>query len=259
MYTDYHTFKLELEQQVAVLAFASTQRFTSLEHLQELEAAFQELELSSEVRSVILTGEGEQFLAGWQMANLQKLDLPGVRDFMDYLREVLARIENCGKPVIAAVNGMASGFGMELALSAHVLLASETAQFSLTEASLGCLPLGGGLQRLLRQVGRGRALEIVLGSYPLTAQDAYEWGLINHVFPAEVLLERAREMALLFQSQAPLAVQQALRSILQGDNLSLRDALLLESNLNLVCWGSGDFQEGIQASLEQRKAIFRGH
>lgn len=256
MYTAYHTLKVELSQQIARIQF-SDPRQASLELLQELDRLFQELELAADVRSVILTAEGPYFLGGLAPATLQKLDSVGIQSLLEYLQQVLGQIEKCSKPVLAAVNGLAAGFGMELALASHVLLAAESAKFSLPELSMGYLPLGGAIPRLSRQLGPKRALEIVLAAYPLTARDAYEWGLVNHVFAEDELAAKAHEMARLFNSNAPLAVRQALKSALGGQELPLTQALALDLHANAFCWGTADLQEGIQAALEQRPPIFR--
>lgn len=256
MYTAYHTLKLELSQQIAHVQFKDPRQATP-ELLQELDSLFQELELASEVRSVVLSAEGGYFLGGMSPASLQKLDPIGVQALLEYIQQVLNQIESCSKPVIAAVNGLASGFGMELALASHVLLAAESARFSLPELGLGFLPLGGAIPRLVRALGSKRALEIVLAGYPLTARDAYEWGLVNHVFAEDELAEKAHEMARLFNTNAPLAVRQALKSALGGQDLPLNQALLLDLHANALCWTTADLQEGIQAALEQRPPIFR--
>lgn len=256
MYTAYHTLKLELSHQIAHVQFRDPRQATP-ELLQELDSLFQELELAAEVRSVVLSAEGPHFLGGMAPITLQTLDPVGIQALLEYIQEVLAQIESCSKPVIAAVNGLASGFGMELALASHVLLAAETARFSLPELGLGFLPLGGAIPRLVRTLGSKRALEIVLAGYPLTATDAYEWGLVNHVFGEEELAEKAHEMARLFNANAPLAVRQALKSALGGQDLPLHQALMLDLNANAFCWTTADLQEGIQAALEQRAPNFR--
>ncbi|MGV3523029.1 MAG: enoyl-CoA hydratase/isomerase family protein [Candidatus Sericytochromatia bacterium] len=258
MHTDYHTLRLEVLQQIALVQLGKDGPATaSLELVQELDRLFQEIELAGDVRAVILTGHSDVFLKAWAPSGLKSLDAIAAAGLLDYLRQVLAQVGRCSKPVIAAVNGQAAGLGFELALACHVLLAADEARFSLPETSLGFLPLGGGLQRLLRHVGRGRALEIVLGGYQLTARDAYEWGLVNHLFSDSDLLDKARDMARLFNSKAPLAVRQALRAAVQGEGLPLEPALELETQLNAFCWNSSDLQEGIQAALEQRPPIFR--
>lgn len=256
MHTAYHTLKVEIGHHIARVQFLDP-RQASLEGLQELDRLFQELELASEVRSVILTGEGDYFLGGMPPATLQKLDTVGIQALLEYIQQVLGQLDRFSKPVLAAVNGQASGFGMELALSAHVVLAGESARFSLPELGMGFLPLGGAIPRLSRLVGTKRALEIVLAAYPLTARDAYEWGLVNHVFGEDELGDKAQEMARLFNANAPLAVRQALKSAHSGQDLPLTQALELDAHVNAFCWGTADLQEGIQAALEQRPPIFR--
>jgi len=247
-------FEVQTAQQIAVLHLP---RQLNLDQCPELETCLSQLENSPEVRCLILTGQGEHFLSGIAPGSFKKMEPQHLQSFLHYTQSLISFVENFSKPVIAAVNGLASGIGMELALACHVVLAVEEARFVLPELELGYLPLGGGIQRLLRKLGRQRTLEITLGGYPLTAQDAYEWGLINHLFESEELIEKASEMAQLFNSKAPLAVQQALKSVLHGQEMGLKQALEFETHLNTVCWQSSDFQEGVQAFLEQRQPIFR--
>lgn len=256
MFTAYHTFSLDLNQQVLTLLLNES-RHTSLEHLQEFERLFHEVELASDVRSLVISGRENLFLGGISPHSLQKLDSVGAQTFIEYVHQVLHQIETCSKPVIAAVNGAATGFGMELVLASHIALAAKHASFSLNELSMGHLPLGGAIPRLSRQLGAKRAIEIALAGYSLTAEDAYDWGLINHVFGNEDLLAKAHEMARLFNSNAPLAVRQALLSCKHSQDMPLAQSLNMDQHLNAFCWNTADLHEGIQAHLEQRPPIFR--
>lgn len=248
-------FEVQIVQQTAILYLP---RQLKLEQCAELESRLSQIESDPEIRSLILTGQEDEFMSGIAPSSFKKMEAHHLQAFLNYVQGLISFVENFSKPVIAAVNGLASGIGMELALACHVVLAVENARFVLPELELGYLPLGGGIQRLLRGLGRHRTLEITLGGYPLTAHDAYEWGLLNHLFEAQELIEKAQEMAMLFNSKSPLAVQQALKSVQTGQEMGLQQSLELESHLNSICWQSNDFQEGVQAYLEQRPPLFRG-
>jgi enoyl-CoA hydratase len=171
---------------------------------------------------------------------------------------VLNCIENLGKPVIAAINGFALGGGCELALACTFRLAADTARLGQPEVKLGLIPGYGGSQRLPRLVGKCRALELILTGDPVSAPEAYRWGLVNRVVPAADLLAEAEKLAQKIIAQAPLAVKFALEAVQHGLEMPAAEGQLLEATLFGLCCGTADMKEGTSAFLGKRPAKFIG-
>ena len=167
-------------------------------------------------------------------------------------------MENIGKPVLAAVNGLALGGGCELAMACTLRLASENARFGLPEAKLGLIPGYGGTQRLPRLIGRGRALELMLSGEQITAQEAYNVGLVNHVLPPADLLVATENLARKILPNAPLAIKCALEAVQQGLEMTQAEGMFLEANLFGLCCSTADMKEGTRAFLEKRPPKFGG-
>jgi len=227
--------------------------------IDELDACFRDLESNPKVRGVLLTGAGpKSFVAGADIARFTELNVESGHAFALRGQEVFNRVENLGKPVIAAVNGYALGGGCELAMACHLRVASENARFGQPEVNLGILPGYGGTQRLPRIVGRGRALEMILTGEPITAARAYEIGLVNRVVGADDLQAAAREMLTGILAKAPLAVRMALDAIRMSD-VVLDQGLEYEAVLFGQACATRDFKEGVAAFLERRPARFDGN
>jgi enoyl-CoA hydratase len=208
---------------------------------------------------VILTGAGEKaFTAGVDIAELAGLSAISGKDFARRGHEALCSIESLGKPVLAAVNGYALGGGCELAMACTLRLASENARFALPEVKLGLIPGYGGTQRLPRFIGRGRALELILSGEQMTAQQACEIGLVNHVLPPAELIPAAENLARKIMANAPLALKYALEAVQHGLEMTLPEGLFLESNLFGLCCSTADMKEGTRAFLEKRPPKFVG-
>jgi enoyl-CoA hydratase len=227
--------------------------------IEEMLACFQALEKDDEVRAVILTGAGEKaFVAG---ADINELTVQTPVEGKEYSlrgQKLLALIENLGKPVIAAINGYALGGGCELALACTLRLASEKARLGQPEVKLGIIPGYAGTQRLPRLVGKGRALEMILGGEPVTAQEAYRIGLVNQVVPAPELMAAAEKLAQKIMANAPLAVKFALEAVNHGLEMSEAEGQFLEATLFGLCCTTADMKEGTRAFLEKRPAKFVG-
>jgi len=169
----------------------------------------------------------------------------------------VARImESMGKPIIAAVNGYALGGGCEMAMACDMRFASENAKFGQPEILLGLIPGMGGTQRLARLVGLGIARELVYGGEQITAQRAYEIGLVNRVFPADKLMEEARSFALKLATRPSHALKMAKLAVNYGYDLTLDAGLMLETQCFAQCWSHPDLEEGVGAFIEKRKADF---
>ena len=228
--------------------------------MEELRAAFTDIKSDSSIRVAILTGAGEKaFVAGADVGELAKLDAVSGKAYGHRGQAVLDLIENLGKPVIACVNGFALGGGCELALACSMRLASEKAKLGQPEVHLGMVPGYGGTQRLPRLVGKGLAMQMVLGGEMITAQEAYRIGLVNEVTAAAAdLIPRAEAIAAKIIANAPLAVQYAMEAVNKGMEMTLAEGLYLEATLFGLCCATEDRKEGTTAFLEKRAAQFRG-
>jgi len=225
---------------------------------QELAQLLDSIKHDSDTHVVIITGAGEKsFVAGTDIGELVELNTESGKLFAQGGQEVFDRIENLGKPVIAAVNGYALGGGCELALACHIRIASENAKFGQPEVNLGIIPGYGGTQRLARLIGKGRAMEMILTGDQIDAQEALRIGLVNKVVPLGELMKTAESIAQKILSKGQLAIRLALKAVNITDETNLTDGLALEASLFGVCCGSEDFKEGTKAFLEKRKPVFK--
>ena len=212
------------------------------------------------LRAIILTGVGDHaFCAGTDIAELTGLDKSRALEISERGQTLCNQIENCRLPVIAAVNGIAAGGGCELALACHIRLASTRAQFSLPETRLGVIPAYGGTQRLAREIGNGRALEMMLTGRTIGADEALRFRLVNHIAPAGELPAQAEALALEIAALAPLAIRACLEAVTRGADLPLTEGLALEAKLFAKLFATDDVREGTSAFLEKRTPVFRGN
>ena len=224
----------------------------------ELGDAVGHIEGDPGVRGVILTGAGSKaFVAGADISELAEQGATEGRARAVAGQTVFRRLERCGKPVIAAVNGFALGGGCELAMACHLRIASETAKFGQPEVKLGIGPGYGGTVRLPRLVGKGRALELLLTGQMIDAQEAWRIGLVNRVVQADRLLEEAEQLLRTILENGPLAIRACLESVDAGLEMSLDQALLLEATYFGLLSGTTDMKEGTRAFLEKRKPVFQ--
>ncbi|MGE4159707.1 MAG: enoyl-CoA hydratase/isomerase family protein [Planctomycetota bacterium] len=221
--------------------------------LEEIEKAFEHIRGEPSIRCVILTGAGEKsFVAGADISEFKAMTPDQAVTASRFGQGVFALVANCGKPVIAAVNGFALGGGCELAMSASLRIASETARFGLPEVTLGLIPGYGGTQRLPALVGLGRALQMMTSAEMIDASKALAWGLVNEVVPQASLLARCEELASKISANAPLAVHKCLTAAVGEGGFDK------ESELFGRCFSTADMKEGVEAFLNKRKPGFRG-
>ncbi|MDT0632855.1 enoyl-CoA hydratase-related protein [Rubrivirga sp. S365] len=210
------------------------------------------------VRGVVITGAGEKaFAAGADIGEFAGMEPLDAHRFAARGQAVFSGIESTPKPVVAAVNGFALGGGCELAMACHLRVASETAQFGQPEVQLGLIAGYGGTQRLPRLVGRGIATEMLLTGDRVSAQRAYEIGLVNRVVPAEELIPTAKQFVLTIASKAPVAVAMTLQALRAAD-LPLPQGLQQEAALFAQCAATEDFAEGVGAFLNRETPQFQG-
>ncbi|MEL4071240.1 enoyl-CoA hydratase-related protein [Ochrobactrum sp. GPK 3] len=227
---------------------------------EELMDLFERFQVVSEgVRAIVLTGSGEKaFCAGGDLKERNGMtDAQWLRQHAMFER-MLRAIIACPVPLIGAINGAAYGGGCEITAALDFAYASENARFALTEVTLGIMPGAGGTQNLPRAMGERRAKEVILTGLPFAAQEAFEWGLINRVFPQVELLGAALATARRIAGNAPISVRQAKQSIHRGLQMSLADGLAFEIECYNRMVSTEDRHEGVRAFNEKRPPVFRG-
>jgi len=225
----------------------------------ELDAVFGDVESDDTIGGVIVTGAGDKaFVAGADIKELARETATSGRESSVRGQGVMRRIELCGKPVVAAINGFALGGGMELALACHIRIAAEGARMGLPEVKLGVIPGYGGTQRLARLVGKGRALELILTGGMVDAAEAHRIGLVNRVSPQDALLPTAKSLIEEILANGPLATRYAILAVERGLDSSLELGLALETSLFGLLCATEDMKEGMNAFLEKRSPRFGG-
>ncbi|HLW32576.1 MAG TPA: enoyl-CoA hydratase-related protein [Aequorivita sp.] len=229
------------------------------ETIKELRDAFEEADDSSKTKVIIITGSGEKaFVAGADISEFADFSVEDGGKLAAKGQELLFDfVANLSTPVIAAINGFALGGGLELAMAAHFRIASDNAKMGLPEVSLGVIPGYGGTQRLPQLVGKGRAMEMIMTAGMIDANQALQYGLVNHVTTLEELLEFAEKIAVRIMKNSSVAIASAIRAI----NANYEDGengFQIEIEEFGKSFGTEDFKEGTQAFLQKRKANFPG-
>ncbi len=231
----------------------------SLQLLQEFSDILNEIQFDRSVRCVIITGAGEKvFCAGADLKERAGMDHVQVQKTLALIRSTVNNVEALPQPVIAAMNGMAFGGGLELVLACDLRVCSEQAKVGLTETSLGIIPGAGGTQRLPRLIGKGRAKELIFTAKRVSAQEAEKIGLIEYVVPQNQVLSKAFEIAEQIVQNAPIAVAQAKQAIDKGYDLDLYTGLSIEQSAYNKTIPTCDRLEGLRAFKEKRAPIFEG-
>jgi len=225
----------------------------------ELRAAFEDARDDPQVRGIIVTGAGDRaFIAGADINELATATPIEAERRTRAGQALLDLVERLGKPVIAAVNGLALGGGCETALACTIRLATPGAKFGQPEIRLGLIPGFGGTQRLPRLVGKGIALQLILTGEMISAQEAYRIGLVNEVVEADALIARAEAILAQIAANGPVAVAYAMDAVNLGLNAALPEGLALEGKLFALCAATDDKKEGTTAFLEKRPPKFVG-
>ncbi len=217
--------------------------------------AVNEVSQNDDVRVVVLTGEGPNFCLGTETpeGSGQAISPEALGLF-----RVASSVASLGKPVIAAINGDAMDQGLELALACDIRVASEGSHFGLTQVRSGLTPWDGGTQRLPRLVGRGVALEMIMTSRTVDAEEALGIGLVNRLAKANEVLESARDVARTIAAHGPIAAGYLKEAVLKGMDMTLEQGLRLEADLNLLLQTTTDRAEGIQSFLQRRSPDYSG-
>ena len=227
--------------------------------LKQLTEKVDRLRFNPKVRVVIITGAGSKaFCAGADLKERVNMSPVQIEAFILSLGNLFSAIEHLPKPVIAAVNGVALGGGTELALTADIRIAANTATMGLTETRLAIIPGGGGTQRLPRLVGKGKAKELIFTGKRIDAKEALSIGLVNQVTEPQELLSECKKMATMICETGPIAVAQAKHAINYGLETDLHTGLAIEANAYKVCIPTEDRLEGLAAFREKRPPVYKG-
>src|SRR2546425_282446 len=256
----YQNILLETNDRISVLTINRPDKRNALNQAtrDEMREALNSLERSLESRVLVITGAGDKaFIAGADINEFEGRTALMQHDAMKGLR-VFDAIEEFPKPVIAMINGFCLGGGLETALACDIRIASDTAKLGQPEINLGIIPGGGGMQRLTRLVGEGKAMEPILTGDLIDAAHAKEIALVNSVVPAAELRSAVMSLASRIAEKSPIALRMAKDAIKSAARMNLREGLDRERDLFALTFSSEDKAEGVRAFLEKRKADFKG-
>ena len=256
----FENISVEISDGICMLTIKRPKQLNALnkQTIEETHKALKELETDHQVGVVILTGaEDKAFVAGadikefadFSIAQGGSLAQEGQKLLFDY-------VEHYTKPIIAAVNGFALGGGLELAMCAHIRIASSNAKMGLPEVSLGVIPGYGGTQRLAQLVGKGKANEMIFTAGMISAEDALQSGLVNAVVSQSELIDTTKKMASKILRNSPMAIRSAIKAVNAGFTSGI-NGYQVEIEEFAKCFGTKEFKEGTTAFLEKRKANFR--
>jgi enoyl-CoA hydratase/carnithine racemase len=263
MRTDFETLFLErLEPHILVVTLNRPDRRNALNTQMGLDILelFGGLYVDPEdIRCIVLTGSGSKaFCAGGDLKQRNNMTDESWQNQHTVFEKMTLALMDCSIPIIAAVNGAAFGGGFEIALSADFIYAARSARFAQTETRLGIMPGAGGTQNLPRACGVRRAKEIILTAEPFTAEQAYEWGIVNKICDDDALIEEALATARKIAANAPIAVRQAKKSISMATQTDLKTGYAFEIEAYNRMVGTEDRVEGVRAFNEKREPHFKG-
>jgi enoyl-CoA hydratase len=256
----YETLLYDVSDRIATITVNRPDKLNALNArvIMELGLAVDAARESDDVGAIILTGAGRAFIAGADISELEQHNAMRMKAVSQTGSKVFRRFETSPKPTVAAVNGFCLGGGCEIAMACHMRVASEAAKFGQPETKLGLLPGYGGTQRLPRLVGKGRALQLLMTSEIIDAQEAYRIGLANKVVAPDQLLETTRAMLKTIMANGPLAVAACIEAVNNGYDATLEEAMTLEATMFGLLAATDDKREGTRAFLEKRAAKFTG-
>ena len=254
----YENILVEIEAPIAVLTLNRPKVLNALspELIRELTTALGELDADESVRAVVLTGGPKVFAAGADIGDMA--DRGPVEQLRRDQTGRWVALAGFSKPLIAAVNGYALGGGCEVMLMCDLVVAGDSARLGQPEINLGIIPGAGGTQRWPRTAGKYAAMEVMLTGAPITAERAYQLGIVNKVVPSEMTVEVAKRMARQLAEKPPLAVRMAKEAVLKAFEAPLAEGLASERKSFYFLFASEDQKEGMHAFLEKRKGVFRG-
>ena len=254
----YEMILTETRGRVGLVTLNRPQAMNALNNqlMRELMDALEAFDKKDSIGAMVITGNEKAFAAG---ADIKEMADKTIQQMMDRDHVgVFGRIRTIQKPVIAAVSGWALGGGCEVALSCDMIVASESAKFGQPEINIGVIPGAGGTQRLIRAVGKTVAMEMILNDRRLTAQEAYQFGMVNRIVPVEGYLEEALKLAEEIASRAPIAVRAAKKMLNQSYERFLADGLAEEKQVFYNLFATEDQKEGMKAFTEKRRPEWKG-
>jgi len=258
---EFKNISLSVENEIGVLMINRPKALNALnvETLKEIQKGIEELRDRPELKVLIVTGAGDKaFIAGADILEMKVMNSIEAFNFSRLGHRTLKMIQDFDRPVIAAVNGFSLGGGTEVALACDFIYASENAKFGFPEVTLGVFPGFGGTQRLPRLIGKGEAKELILTGKMITAQEAFQMGIVNRVFPLVSLMEETKKVAAQIAANGPVGVRLAKMVADAGFNMDLEKACSLESHAFGLCFSTEDQKEGMAAFVERRKPNFKG-
>ena len=257
---EFNTLKLEhREGNIAIVTLNRPDAFNAInrELTEEMKQVLQYIEDSEQIRAVVITGEGKPFCAGGDLAWLMEADDNlKKREIVEKSGELITRLDNLNKPLIAAINGATAGAGTGIALACDIIVASEKAKFAPNFVNIGAVPDSGASWYLPRAVGYHKAAELMLTGRILSAQEAMDMGIFNKVVSPDELVESALEYARRLANGPQRAIAYIKNMLKQSEKNSLQAQLEIESSLQVMAWSDPDFQEGVNAFLEKRDPNF---
>lgn len=219
----------------------------------DLSKALDQVERDEEVYVVIITGAGRAFVAGADIGEMAHMNVEEGLSFSELGNSLLMRVDMFPKPTIAAVNGFALGGGCELSLACDIRIASEKAKFGQPEVGLGIIPGFGGTHRMARIIGTGPAMELIFTADTIDAKQAEKIGMVNHVVPAEELMDAAIAMAEKIASKAQVAIRTSKMALRRGIDCDINTAVTYEALAFATCFGTEDQKDAMKAFVEKRK------
>ena len=255
----YTTLLTVLEDGIFIITINRPDKLNALNQLllHELDKALDEVYDNTEIKSAIITGSGAKaFVAGADISEFGKMDASAGESLARYGHELMNKIENCPKPVVAAVNGFALGGGCELALACHFIYASDNAKFGQPEINLGIIPGYGGTQRLTQLAGKNIAKELMLTGKIISAEEAQAYHIVNKICPPEELISETKKTLQLIGEKAPLAASKIMACVNHFNHT--QEGYDYEIKQFGECFSTEDMIEGTTAFVEKRKAVFKG-
>lgn len=258
----YENIVTNVEDGILVATFRRPEKLNAISHQMRVDLldCVRTAEQDDTIRAIVITGDGDKaFSAGADIPELSQRTLASeMGPESDLRKELPTVIERLGKPTVAAINGYCFGAGMEIALGCTVRIASDNAKLAQPEITLGQIPGSGGTQRLSRFVGLGWAMQMVLTGEPVNAETARDIGLVTEVHSQDALLPRARELAGILGSRAPLAFVAGRDAVLRSTETDLLNGIDYEKKLYAICMASEDGREGLAAYAENRDPVYSG-